>query len=332
MSEIRHDPLTNQWVIIAPERLSRPGAETMIEPLSRPAADPLCPFCPGNETMTPPEISAVRPQGAANDANWSCRVVPNRFPALRVEPQMKKMGMGIYDWIAGVGAHEVIIDSCRHIAAAADMSQDEWFDSFFVLQQRIKDLSRDFRLQSLLFIKNQGAAAGATIPHCHAQILAVPIVVPQLDIRLQNGLNYEHFHGRCGYCDRLAQEIRDEQRLIWNGEHLTVFAPYAASFPFASLFQPREHEACFERASRASLLELAQAMKLVLNRMREVLGERALQWVLYTAPLQLRTWDAFFDWHIELRPVLYPIGGVEWASGMTINPVSPELAAKQLRV
>ncbi len=332
MSEIRHDPLTSQWVVIAPERLNRPGAESIPEKEPESALDPLCPFCPGNEGMTPPEIAAVRPVEHAGERDWTTRVVPNRFPALRVEPQMKKMGAGIYDWIVGVGAHEVVIDSRRHIADAAQLTAREWLDSFVLLQQRIHDLRNDFRLLSLLYIKNQGVGAGATIPHSHAQILALPIIAPQLDIRLQNGLKYERFHGRCGYCDRLAQEIREDVRLLWHGERIVSFQPYAAWFPFCTLLQPREHEACFERSSGETLQELAELMTALLSRMKSVLGYRAMQWVLYTAPLQTRSWDAFFDWHIELRPVLYPVGGIEWGSGLTINPVSPELAAKQLRL
>lgn len=332
MSEVRHDPLTSQWVIIAPERLDRPGVEPVEERYGDEAPDPLCPFCPGNESLTPPEIEAVRSSGTRNDGNWSCRIVPNRFPALQVEPQMKKMGAGIYDWIAGVGAHEVIIESRRHVVSAAELSETEWLDSFILLQQRINDLRNDFRLLSLVYIKNQGAGAGATIPHTHAQILAMPMIPPQLEYRLNNGSKYEHFHGRCGYCDRLAQEIREDLRLIWNGDRMVVYEPYAAMFPFSTVFQPKEHEACFERASRETLLDLAQSMKKVLIKMKEVLGNRAVQWVLYTAPLQNRTWDIHFDWHLEMRPVLYPIGGIEWGCGLAINPVSPELAAEQLRL
>lgn len=332
MSEIRHDPLSSQWVIIAPERLERPGVEPLEEKTPVRAVDPLCPFCPGNEKMTPPEIVALRPSGTWNDDHWTCRIVPNRFPALQVEPQMKKMGVGLYDWIAGVGGHEVIIDSRRHIVSSAELSEQEWFDSFLLLQQRINDLRNDFRLLSLLYIKNQGTGAGATVSHSHAQILALPIVAPQLEQRLNNGLKYEHFHGRCGYCDRLAQEIREELRLIWNGEKIVAYEPYASLFPFGSVFQPKEHEACFERASRETLSELARSMKRLLVRMKDLLGDRAMQWVLYTAPLQDRKWDAFFDWHLEMRPVLYPLGGVEWGSGLAINPVSPELAAEKLRL
>lgn len=331
MSEIRHDPLANNWVIIAPERLSRPGSEPVSEDLSMGQAAQVCPFCPGNEAMTPPEIAAMRAQGVHNDANWTSRVVPNRFPALQVEPQMKKMGAGIYDWIVGVGAHEVVIESRRHVIHGADLSEEEWLHSFLMLQNRINDLRNDFRLLSLVYIKNQGAGAGATIPHTHAQILALPIIAPSLDIRLQNGMKYDHFHGRCGYCDRLAQEIREEKRVVWSGERIVVYEPYASLFPFGTLFQSREHEACFERVSRETLVELSSSMSTVLGKMRLRLGSCALQWVLYTAPLQGRNWDHFFDWHIELRPVLYPIGGVEWGSGMTINPVAPELAAEQLR-
>lgn len=332
MSEIRHDPLTSQWVIMAPERLNRPGAAPLMENLSREIGDSLCPFCPGNEDMTPAEIVQISPGDSHDRSAWTTRVIPNRYPALQVEPEMKKMGAGIFDWLAGVGAHEVLVDSRRHIGDAVDLSEGEWLDAFLVLQQRINDLRRDFRLLSLMYIKNQGSGAGATIPHSHAQIVALPLIAPQLEQRLQNGLKYERFHGRCGFCDRLAQEIRETARMIWDGEHLAVFAPYVSLFPFGVSFQPKSHQACFERASRETLVEFSSVMRQVLKKMQDVLGSRALQWVLYTAPLQTRNWDDYFDWHLELRPVLYPLGGIEWGSGLAINPVLPEQVAEKLRI
>lgn len=330
MSDVRHDPLTNTWVVMAPERLQRPGAHPL--PSSHPdVSGDLCPFCAGNEDLTPSEILVRRGQGLPNDRHWTLRVIPNRFPALKVEPQMKKCGVGLYDWVAGVGAHEVLIESPRHKSCAWELSEDELQASFVAVQHRLMDLRRDFRLLSLVYFKNQGAAAGATIAHTHAQILALPMVTPQLQYRLENGKKYQDFHGRCGYCDRLEQEMREGRRIIWSGQHVVAYAPYVSPFPFYTLFQPRRHEACFEKAGADILAELSRALHAVVLKFKTLLDRPALQWILHTAPLQERCWDEMFDWHLELRPILYPLGGVEWGGGVTINPVLPEVAAEGLR-
>ena len=112
MSELRKDPVTGRWVIISTERGRRPSDFSIPK---HPAKTGFCPFCPGNEDKTPPEIMAFRPQGTpANTSGWTLRVVPNKFPALRVEGELNREGVGLYDKVNGIGAHEVIIETPNH--------------------------------------------------------------------------------------------------------------------------------------------------------------------------------------------------------------------------
>src|SRR3954465_15716826 len=104
MPELRRDPVVDRWVIIAPERADRPNA--LLREYQLPDDEDGCPFCPGNEFLTPPEIAALREQG-----RWTWRIVPNRYPAVRTEENMSRKGIGVFDKMAGVGAHEVIIET-----------------------------------------------------------------------------------------------------------------------------------------------------------------------------------------------------------------------------
>ena len=166
-----------RWVVIAPERAERPSA------FLRPAPETdggVCPFCPGNEAMTPPEVLSRREKG-----EWSLRVVPNRYPALRTEIQLVREGLGLFDSMAGVGAHEVVIETRDHRKTLADQSVDQIESVLRAWQERMADLSRDGRLKSLIAFKNQGVSAGATVSHAHSQLIALPFVPDTLETELQ---------------------------------------------------------------------------------------------------------------------------------------------------
>src|SRR5262245_5253858 len=168
MPELRRDPVTGRWVIVAPERADRPHAFLR---LAREWDDPAsCPFCPGHEAMTPPEVLALREGGPPNGPGWSLRVVPNRFPALRTEERMVRGGVGMYDRMGGVGAHEVIIETPDHTRELAQQSPEQVEQVLRAAQARMLDLARDVRLRSALLCKNIGAASGASLSHPHSQL------------------------------------------------------------------------------------------------------------------------------------------------------------------
>jgi UDPglucose--hexose-1-phosphate uridylyltransferase len=152
-------------VIISTDRARRPTDFARQKVAIK--GDRYCPFCPGHETKTPPEVLAFRPSGQANQPGWTLRVVPSKFPALRVEGELDRQGEGLYDRMNGVGAHELIIESPEHNATLALMSDVRVADLFFAMRDRIGDLARDPRLRYALIFKNHGEGAGATIEHTH---------------------------------------------------------------------------------------------------------------------------------------------------------------------
>ncbi len=311
-----------RWVIVAPERAERPSA------FLRPGLQEdrgICPFCPGNEAMTPPEILSRRENGL-----WTLRVVPNRYPALRTEIQMSRAGEGMLDSMAGVGAHEVVIETNDHRATLADLPPAQIESVLRAWQERMVDLSRDVRLRSVVAFKNHGAPAGATLVHAHSQLVALPFV-PEV-LRAEERAAAEHFAAkeRCIFCDVIAQEARDKERVVLESEDAVVLSPWAARSPFELWILPRDHHSSFETAPREQLRAVAEALRTVLRKVDVALEKPAFNLFLQTMPLR-EPQNEYYHWRLELKPVLTLQAGFEWASGCYINPTPPEEAASFLR-
>ncbi|MBY0374822.1 MAG: DUF4931 domain-containing protein, partial [Bryobacteraceae bacterium] len=237
MPELRKDPITGRWVIIATDRAQRP--DTFIRQPVTITGERFCPFCPGSESKTPPEVLAYRHNGAgANSAGWNLRVVPNKFPALRVEGDIERTGVGMFDQMSGVGAHEVLIETPDHQATLATLPEKRIEDLFWAFRDRVLDLKRDLRLRYFVLFKNHGETAGATLEHTHSQLIALP-VVPFTVIEEMKGArkHYDH-HDRCVYCDILRQELDTAARLVQANEQFVAITPYAGRFPFETWIVP----------------------------------------------------------------------------------------------
>ena len=322
MPELRKDPVVDRWVIIAPERAERPNA------LLRNVPDQggeTCPFCPGNERMTPPEVMARR-----IGSSWTLRVVPNRYPALRTEIQMSRAGYGLFDQMAGVGAHEVVIESSDHRATLSSVPVEQVEEVLLAWQERIIDLSRDVRLRCMLAFKNHGAPAGATLSHAHSQLIALPFVPAEVESEMRCARRHFQSKERCVFCDVLAQELRERERIVYQNEGMVALSPWAARTPFETWLLPRAHRSRFESASGQELATAADALRTMLRKIDVALEKPAFNLYLHTMPMREPESD-FYHWHLTLKPVLTQQAGFEWASGCTINPTPPEEAASFLR-
>lgn len=339
MSDLRHDPVSKRWVIIATERSRRPSDYVITT--EHPPEGAFCPFCPGNEDKTPPEIAAVRPGGgAANGPGWTVRVIPNKYPALAIEGDLERRAVGMYDRMRGIGAHEVIIESPNHGTHLGDMDPVHLETILVQYQERIKDLGRDPRFKYVLIFKNHGALAGATLDHPHTQIIATPVTPRAIQVELESARNHYHLKERCIYCDMLDQELDSRERIISLGEHFVVMAPYASRFPFEAMVIPRRHSHSFAEEPRSNLVALAHCLRDFMARMKAVLRDCPFNFVFHTAPntetlvRRRNFWDTLafdFHWHIEVLPRLTKVAGFEWGTGFYINPTAPEEAAQFLR-
>jgi UDPglucose--hexose-1-phosphate uridylyltransferase len=329
MPELRRDPIVGRWVIIATERAHRPNARPPEPPPPQPA---LCPFCPGHEDKTPREVYAWgRPAHEAhNGSGWRVRVVPNRYPALKIEGDLDRQAEGIYDRMNGVGAHEVVIETPDHGRQMRDLSDAELTEVLFASKARILDLRNDLRFRYILLFKNQGAAAGATLDHAHSQLIALPVVPRQVLEEIEGARRHFELKERCIFCDIVGQERKDRARLVYENDEFVVFAPWAPRSPFETWVVPKRHESAFEAEPKERLGLCAQALGTTLRRLHAALGDPPFNFILHSNPLRDAS-SPSYHWHLEVRPALTQVAGFEWGSGFHINPVPPEEAAEFLR-
>ncbi len=330
MPELRKDPVLGRWVIIASERERRPSdfpAEK--EPPSPPPG--MCPFCEGSEGKTPPEIAAYRPGGGpANSPGWTIRVVPNKYPALRVEGSLDKKGEGIYDRMNGIGAHEVLIETGRHARSLTDVSPEQAAEVVRAYQERLLDLRRDRRLVYGLVFKNVGATAGASLEHTHSQLIATP-TVPRIPAdEIAGARRYYDYRGRCIYCDMWLQEVQSGSRVVIETSAHVAFAPFAPRFAFETWVLPKNHASDFGTITPSERADLGRVLRETLRRLETSLSRPPYNYVLHTAPFDVPEMP-HYHWHIEVIPRITKVAGFEWGAGFYINPVPPERAAAYLR-
>ncbi len=328
MPEFRKDPVVGRWVIVASERAKRP-LQFRCEPVR--GTLQLCPFCEGQEELTPPEILAYRTPGSRpNGPGWRVRVVPNKYPALRVEGDLNKRGDGIYDLMQGVGAHEVIIETPKHEVTMARMSVGQISEVFAAYRDRLVDLKRDRRLCYGMVFKNVGALAGASLEHSHSQLIVTPVVPINVSEEMTGAEQFYAYRDRCIYCDMIQQELSSESRLVLDLPRFLAFCPYASRFPFEVWILPKQHASHFEEADHAAVQELAAMVKTILAWLELALDSPPYNYMVHTAPFDSHALP-YYHWHIEVIPRLTRIAGFEWGTGFYINPVPPEDAAAFLR-
>lgn len=339
MPELRKDPIVQRWVIIATERAKRPMDFKSPEDNSKDkVAVKGCPFCEGNEKMTPPEIFALRKDGAYRDGpDWSVRVVPNKFPALRIEGDLGKLGVGIYDKMNGIGAHEVIVETTKHEEKLEMQSVDALFKVFNTYKLRLIDLKRDERFRYILIFKNEGRTAGASLSHPHSQLIATPVTPKRIREELLGAQHYYEYKDRCIVCDIIREEAIRKERIVYENSGFISFCPFASRFPFEIWVIPKKHDPDYDSMENDEIFAFADMMKVTLAKLSKALNQPHYNYVLHTGPVRWprrgywSTIDYDFHWHIEIIPRLTNIAGFEWGTGFYINPTVPEEAAKYLQ-
>jgi UDPglucose--hexose-1-phosphate uridylyltransferase len=324
--ELRKDPVTGRWVIIATDRAKRPT--DFVRERVQIRGSGFCPFCYGNENRTPPEILAYRSDGSSRNApGWSLRVVPNKFPALGIEGSLSRQGEGLYDKMSGIGAHEVIIETPDHKLTLATMPTRTIEDVLWAYRDRIIDLKKDRRFKYILIFKNHGEAAGASLEHTHSQLIALPVVPKRVREEVDGAREHYAFKERCIFCDIIRQEIESGVRLIAENADYLAMAPFAPRFPFEMWIIPKTHQCAFEESQKHEFEQLAPVLKDLLSRLDRVLDCPAYNYIIHTSPIGESTED-YYHWHLEIMPKLTKVAGFEWGTGFYINPTPPEESAK----
>jgi UDPglucose--hexose-1-phosphate uridylyltransferase len=337
MSEIRYNQLYDTHVIIAHERLHRPDHLAVTK--NQEAIPETCPFCEGNEWMTPPEIFAsYDTEREENKPSWQTRVVPNLYKAVQIETPKQWHTKGFFNFWEGFGAHEVIIDTPNH-HPMTKWSEDEVFKWLETMGHRVADLRRDHRLQFISLFKNQGTMAGATQSHPHTQLIALPFVPKQERERFKRVHAHYEYTKEALLSSLIKQELEEKTRIIKIHQGFSAYCPYASEFPFEVMISSEDYKGHIDTLDEYARQSIAQLLVTVLQQMQRQLGDFDFNIAISTPPLQqesleegsLEAMNEACRFAIRILPRINRLGGFEVSSGVMINPVLPETAAQQLR-
>lgn len=331
MSEFRQNPITKNWVLVAPARGKRPDEyKTYSVMHGVPEVDNKCVFCPGNEHLNS-EVVRI-----PNNKNWQIRIIPNKFAALEhVNVYRHKE---FYMSRSGDGEHEVIITR-KHNEPVALQSIANVELTIRTFIERIESLGKKPGLAYVQIFHNHGRDAGASILHPHYQLLATPIVPPHIHSEIMGCYHYYQSHKSCIYCDIIQEEINVKDRLVYESEHFVVISAYASRCPFETWILPKKHGARFEDMSEAEIKHLSFVLKVTLGQLYTKLSDPPLNFYIHNMPLRKNGSDhshsaheeKAFHWHLTIFPRITIWAGFEYATGIPVNPISPEVSAKFLK-
>jgi UDPglucose--hexose-1-phosphate uridylyltransferase len=338
MTELRKDIISGRWVIIASERSKRPDDFRPAQSPEKEAVPMFCPFCEGNESKTPPEVASVRKHGTRpNHPGWRVRTVPNKFPALNRGLPPERHDDGIFQWMDGVGVHEVIIETPDHGQEMPDLPVGHLHAVLEMYKERVTSIEKESQYKYVHVFKNKGREAGASLSHPHSQIVATPIIPKKINEELYGCERLHRQFGECIVCRIIREETQKGVRLVLRNDHFCVITPFAPRFPFEMRIYPLRHSPWFSEARKAELRSLAGAIKLTLEKLRDILADPPYNFYIHQAPNPNLAHEAWVNlneschWHMEIIPVLTRVAGFEWGTGFYINPVPPETAAGFLR-
>jgi UDPglucose--hexose-1-phosphate uridylyltransferase len=328
ISELRSDPITGRKVLIAEDRAGRPSDYTGLHVDEADSAN--CPFCLGHEGETPAAALEV----PTDQGGWQVRVIPNKYPAVRLNGMSAERenseAPAMSEFQAPFGAHEVIIESSRHLRDIDEMTADELATVLDVYRCRLRHWAQDDRLRHAILFKNVGFAAGASLEHVHSQLVALPFVSKEVEAELDSAGRFYQEHGECIFCRLLADERRLEKRWVAEVGSFSAICAYAGRQPYETWLLPTEHAAQFHEIADQDLHWLATLLQQVLSRLRQRLAPLSYNLILHTSPFESTQQEAY-HWHWELIPRTSQLAGLEWGAGVHINSLSPERAADLLR-
>ena len=330
MSELRQDPTTREWVLVAPERAKRPQSAPKRRHVEAvPDWDAACPFCPGNESQTPDEVFRTTVPG--ENSAWAVRVVPNRFAALSVEETTAPTEEGrFFRKKPGFGVHEVIIESPSHNTPMALMSYQQVERVLVAYRQRYNTLKQNQQIKFITIFKNYGWASGTSLVHPHSQLVATPILAPYYHRRFDVAVDYYADTGKCLYCDLLVAELEKAERIVAETEEFVVLHPYASRVPYETWIMPKRHCSSFGLFPEANLAELAMLLKDILLFLYRGLDNPAFNLMVDTTITEDEE-DPYYHWHFRIVPRLTTIAGFEMGSGIYISAALPEDTVKQMK-
>ncbi len=321
VNEVRVDLFGDHVSIISTVRRIRPKEFKKLQQF-------VCPFCAGNEEMTPPATLVLVKKGGSEEwlrdkdgervKGWSVRIVPNKFPALTTSPPKPRSE----SYLEAYGYHEVVIETPEHVGDVHELSNEQFLDALRATFKRVSEMFSDPRVESVIVIKNRGPQAGASILHAHSQVFALPIVPKRIE---REAKAFES--GSCPLCAYLKKELELGLRVIHKGKYFAIVAYEAPRIGFETWVIPLEHSRDPLASSRDVLSELALSLRAVSYAFVKGLGFENFNWWIHMAPKNAKD----FHWHVEVAPVSSIWGGLEKGGDAFIIEFSPEEATSELR-
>lgn len=326
MPELRQNFMTKEWVVIATERAKRPDQMAVHRQAKLAVSfSEKCPFCPGHEDQTPPEILRLH-----DGAGWKVRVVPNKFAALSPDLEPERSIRRTLRSMKGFGVHDVIVETTDHSLALAQMPDSHVADILRVYKTRYDQISLDPRIAQVTIFKNHGPDAGTSLEHPHSQMIATPVISYQVRQRFHEALRHFDDFGCCMFCQVIDEEMNEQKRIVLTSEHFVAMELFASAAPFSTHIYPRRHMASFGDISAAEIADLGRVLRTVLAKLYYGLDNPDFNFTIRTAPAEC-VGVRYFHWYMSVIPRLTRTAGFELGSGMFINTVIPEEAAEFLR-
>ncbi len=339
--ESRYDPVDDNWTLFAPNRITRPIELDIASDLKKTEAS--CPFCPGQESQTPPAIWLGKAIGKQQDPvrvqltqqvepelDWSVRAFPNRFPVVQHDAITSPHHPPLPSkYLATTGGHEVIVDTRTHTDQISETSAVETQLMFLAMKDRINTWKQFHEIRNIVAFKNSGAAAGASLKHSHCQLIATNHLPSRLQRNQARLEAYREKRGRCIHCDLIGEETKEGKRIVAIDEDLIAYCPYASPLPMLARITTRQHHAAFEELSDSLVLKIASLTRDVILGLQKIHVNASYNLVLSTVPPNSSCNSEAFHWTLDICPRLSRIAGYEIATESYINPVMPENAALQ---
>lgn len=327
MSDIRKDPFSNTWVIIAAERAARPHVE------EKEAEQDVehCPFCENPEITAPIPPYATCAGEEDKDGNWITKIIPNKYPALTPDPQLEQEQIdGIYHNLTGVGGHDILIETPEHkYFSWSTMPVEQIQAALRNYRCRYSFWQNDPRIEYLSIFRNYGHVAGASLKHPHSQMVATPLVPPRIEQELEEMKRHYEQSNHCLMCHIIELELKSKTRLIMENGDFAAFTNFAPRFPYETLIAPKKHMDAFEEITDEQITNLAALLSELFKKFDKLLNDPPYNLILHVSPLRT-SGLLYYHWHIEIIMRLSQPAGFEWGSGVYINSVAPEEAAKEL--
>ncbi len=332
-SELRQNPVSGDWVLVAPGRANRPNQFKF--DIGKPAIKKDCPFEDPQKTNNVDPLLWYTADGVKGDGpiskTWSVQVIPNKYPLVTKHDGVcpRPPNDGLARNMSATGFHEIVIPRA-HNTFLSDMKLEEAELMVRAYQDRMLVHKDEDCLSFVLVFHNHGAASGASIWHPHSQILALPFVPHDVKRSVDGSRAWFEKKATCVHCEIIAEEESVGERLVYRNNEFVVMTPYAPHASFEIRIFPREHSSHFEEITPQQRLYLADALTAALRRLKKAIGDVSYNFFIHTAPVDRKDYR-YYHWHLEIFPKTSILGGVEHGSGIRVVEIAPELAAQYLR-